>query len=123
MLTSIDEKIATGETWLGYDAIHLQLIDEILTSDEYITQRIVQDHVRVVKLIKVDKKKGTNFFFPFFQQQPTTQQQVESNDNQIKVSSAEAVANLRQTLSSVVFGDIPLLLDCVSFRSPSLFVS
>lgn len=46
------EKIATGDIWLGYDALDMGLIDRIVTSDEYIGERI-RDGVRVLKLYKI----------------------------------------------------------------------
>ena len=33
------EKVATGEIWFGQRAIENQLIDEIATSDEYVTRQ------------------------------------------------------------------------------------
>ena len=37
--TQVDmAQVATGETWYGQRAIDLQLVDEIVTSDEYLTQ-------------------------------------------------------------------------------------
>ena len=37
------EKVATGETWFGRDALDLGLIDEIGTSDAYLLNKM-QDH-------------------------------------------------------------------------------
>jgi serine protease SohB len=48
------EELATGDTWIGYDALQEGLIDRIITSDEYLTQRI-QEGARVLKLHKLVK--------------------------------------------------------------------
>ncbi|KAL7578431.1 hypothetical protein ACA910_012824 [Epithemia clementina (nom. ined.)] len=42
LLAANIEYLATGQTWLGYDAIHVGLIDKIMTSDDYIGQLIAQ---------------------------------------------------------------------------------
>jgi signal peptide peptidase SppA len=47
----IDE-IATGDVWLGYDALRNGLIDRIVTSDEYIGE-CIQNGARVLKLLKI----------------------------------------------------------------------
>jgi signal peptide peptidase SppA len=51
--TNIND-IATGDVWLGHDAIHVGLVDRILTSDEYIGEKIKQG-MRVLKLVKYKK--------------------------------------------------------------------
>ncbi|KAL3942577.1 MAG: hypothetical protein SGBAC_003247 [Bacillariaceae sp.] len=45
------EKVGTGDVWLGSDAIGLDLIDRITTSDAYISEK-VSSGVRVLKMIK-----------------------------------------------------------------------
>jgi signal peptide peptidase SppA len=47
------EELSTGDVWLGYDALEVGLIDRIVTSDEYIGERILQDGARVLKLQKI----------------------------------------------------------------------
>jgi serine protease SohB len=49
-------KIASGDVWLGYDALDLGLIDRIITSDEYIGERI-KDGARVVKIVKCERRR------------------------------------------------------------------
>ena len=34
------DRIATGEVWLGTDALKMQLVDELQTSDSYLTQKV-----------------------------------------------------------------------------------
>lgn len=45
------EDIATGDVWLGYDALETGLVDRLVTSDEYIGERMKQG-TRVLKLIR-----------------------------------------------------------------------
>lgn len=49
-------KIATGDIWLGVDAVPLGLADAVLTSDEYIGQRLM-DNARVLKLVAVQRSR------------------------------------------------------------------
>lgn len=49
------DKVATGEHWFGYQALPLQLIDHIQTSDDYVLQHFTDHHVYQVKY---DLKKG-----------------------------------------------------------------
>jgi serine protease SohB len=58
--TRIDE-IATGGVWLGSDALDVGLVDRIVTSDEYIGERL-QDGARVLKLVRVEHH---SFLFQF----------------------------------------------------------
>jgi signal peptide peptidase SppA len=51
---SID-KIGTGDVWLGSDAVNLDLVDRITTSDEYICQKVV-DGARVLKMVKCPRR-------------------------------------------------------------------
>jgi serine protease SohB len=54
------EELATGNVWLGYEALNVGLVDRIITSDEYIGERIL-DGARVLRLIKYRKSR---FLFP-----------------------------------------------------------
>lgn len=47
--------LATGRVWLGYNALKIGLVDRIVTSDEYIGERI-QDGARLLKLMKNPRK-------------------------------------------------------------------
>jgi serine protease SohB len=51
------ENIATGDIWLGYDALEKGLIDRIITSDEYIGERIANG-ARVLKLVQLVRSKN-----------------------------------------------------------------
>jgi len=51
---SIDS-VATGDVWLASDAIKVGLVDRLISSDEYIGERIDKG-ARVLKLIKYDKR-------------------------------------------------------------------
>jgi signal peptide peptidase SppA len=51
------ESVSTGKIWLGYDALAVGLIDRIVTSDEYIQERI-EEGARVLKLIKNNRKRS-----------------------------------------------------------------
>ncbi len=53
-------KIATGQVWLGYEALKVGLVDRIITSDEYLGERILQG-ARVLRLIEY---KRPRFLFP-----------------------------------------------------------
>ena len=46
------DRIATGDIWLGYDALHVGLIDRVVTSDEYLGERI-RSGARILKLLKI----------------------------------------------------------------------
>lgn len=48
------EDIGTGDTWLGYDALEHKLIDRIMTSDEYIGERI-SEGARVLRMIQYQR--------------------------------------------------------------------
>ena len=58
------EELASGNIWLGYDAMEIGLIDRLTTSDEYIGERL-SEGARVLKLVKLNPPK-----YPF--QRPTT---------------------------------------------------
>ena len=53
---SIDiDKVATGEVWFGSRALELSLVDELMTSDEYLTQCAKES--KVFEINYVQKKK------------------------------------------------------------------
>ena len=57
------KKVGTGDVFLGRGALDVGLVDQILTSDEYITNKLVQG-ARVLKLVKNRKARfpfGSNF--------------------------------------------------------------
>lgn len=58
----IDE-IATGDIWLGYDAYDVGLVDRIITSDEYIGEKM-RNNYTVLKLKKFERPKLPLFGSP-----------------------------------------------------------
>ncbi len=50
------DKLATGDVWLGHDALEVGLVDRIVSSDEYIGERM-QEGALVLKLIKYQKPR------------------------------------------------------------------
>lgn len=42
------EKLATGETWYGSQALELGLIDELMTSDEYLLRHVNDHHILLI---------------------------------------------------------------------------
>ena len=56
LLADTIEKVANGDTWLGYDALDLGLVDGLTTSDEYLGERIAQG-TRVLKLVQIAKRR------------------------------------------------------------------
>jgi len=51
----IDE-LATGDIWLGYNALEAGLVDRLISSDEYVGERLA-DGARVLKLVQLKKPK------------------------------------------------------------------
>ena len=49
------DKVATGEAWLGEEALKLKLVDKIQCSDDYIIEALKTRHVYKIKL-KAEKK-------------------------------------------------------------------
>ena len=49
------DKVATGEVWFGSRALELSLIDDLMTSDEYLTQQA--DSSKLFEINYVQKKK------------------------------------------------------------------
>lgn len=50
------EEIATGDVWLGYDALDRGLVDRLVTSDEYIGE-LLSNGSRILKLMHVVRPK------------------------------------------------------------------
>lgn len=48
-------KVATGEYWYGEQAVHLNLVDEIKTSDEYL-----MDHALTSQVVKISYERKTS---------------------------------------------------------------
>lgn len=57
ILTDTIHIIGNGNIWLGYYAIDYQLIDRIITSDEYMYERIYNDHTNIYNLVSMTKSK------------------------------------------------------------------
>jgi ClpP class serine protease len=51
VLKNFISKIGSGQVWLGIDALDLNLIDAIKTSDEYIAEKL-KDGARVIKMVR-----------------------------------------------------------------------
>jgi serine protease SohB len=49
------EAVATGETWYGQQAVDLKLVDEVLTSDEYLLQE--SEHADIYQVRWVEHKR------------------------------------------------------------------
>jgi len=49
------DKVATGEVWFGSRALELSLIDDLMTSDEYLTEQA--DSSKLYEISYVQKKK------------------------------------------------------------------
>jgi ClpP class serine protease len=62
------EEVSTGDVWLGVDAIKVGLIDRLVTSDEYISER-VRHGARVLKLVK-NERLHFSFFGPHPRSRP-----------------------------------------------------
>jgi len=56
------EKISSGEYWYGDDAIDLNLIDKIQTSDEYITDHLDTHNIYEITIEENQKNKLSNIF-------------------------------------------------------------
>lgn len=59
LLESIDA-IATGDVWLATDGLKVGLVDRIISSDEYVGERL-REGASVLRLIKYDKRRGIHF--------------------------------------------------------------
>jgi ClpP class serine protease len=92
------EDVATGDVWLGYDALDAGLIDRIVTSDEYIFERMGQG-ARVLKLVQLIRPK-----FPF--SAPTTSVQTSFLTNQGRMTGSQSLV--------AVLDDFRSLLDRVT---------
>jgi ClpP class serine protease len=62
------EELATGDIWLGYDALGEGLVDRLVTSDEYLEERLGSG-ARVLKLTRLVKPR-----YPFARPTTTTQE-------------------------------------------------
>jgi ClpP class serine protease len=72
VLASRIEELATGDVWLGYDALEVGLIDRLITSDEYIGERMAEG-AQVLKLVQVVRSR--NPFQPMAANNAFVQQQ------------------------------------------------
>ena len=57
ILANTIEELATGKVWLGSSAVGVGLVDRVITSDEYIRERL-QSRVIVLKLIRNPRRRG-----------------------------------------------------------------
>ncbi|GAX10468.1 hypothetical protein FisN_21Lh165 [Fistulifera solaris] len=91
MVASAIEEIATGDIWLGYDALGIGLVDRITTSDEYIGEKVSEGAI-VLKLVQM--VKGRSFF-----QKATTSSEIHHKDVLYRKSSHAA-----QDLEAIING-------------------
>ena len=56
------DRVANGDVFLGVEAIKLGLVDRLVTSDEYISERI-RNGARVLKLINYRRPAGLSALF------------------------------------------------------------
>mmetsp|Transcript_8784 Transcript_8784/g.20471 ORF Transcript_8784/g.20471 Transcript_8784/m.20471 type:complete len:697 (-) Transcript_8784:136-2226(-) len=63
-IDNVMDRVATGDVFLGSQALELGLVDRIMTSDEYISERM-RDGSRVLKLVVYEKQSSQGLFsFP-----------------------------------------------------------
>lgn len=86
------DAIATGDIWLGYEALSMGLVDRITTSDEYIGEK-VSGGANVLKLVQLVRGR-----YPF--QQPTTTSGIQHNDQLLGLRSSHAT----QYLGTIIDG-------------------
>jgi signal peptide peptidase SppA len=84
------EDLATGDVWLGYDALDVGLIDRIVTSDEYIFERMGEG-ARVLKLVQLIRPK-----FPF--SPPTTSSMM----NQARMTGSRSLVTILDDFRSLL---------------------
>jgi serine protease SohB len=92
-LTEKIEELATGNVWLGYEALDVGLVDRIITSDEYIGERIL-DGARVLRLARYNKPR---FLFP----SPHSRLSLSHTVKGIRTSLKAMVADFAQVLAQV----------------------
>jgi serine protease SohB len=61
-IAHVMDQVATGDVFLGVEALKLGLVDRLITSDEYISERI-QSGARVLKLINYRRPTGLSNLF------------------------------------------------------------
>mgnify|MGYP001103461211 CR=1 FL=1 len=59
------EKVATGDTWSGDEALKLGLIDKIGLIDDYLIDKITNDKAKIIRL-SYGKEKSSSFLSKFF---------------------------------------------------------
>lgn len=102
ILASRIHEIATGDVWLGYDAIEIGLVDRLITSDEYVLERI-RDGAQVLKLVQMIKPK-----FPFTSPSTTTMSRIMSAVTSSKGVDQGSQSNSNSIMESLL---IPILTD------------
>lgn len=97
LLANRIEELATGDIWLGYDAVENGLVDRLVTSDEYIGERLSQGAC-ILKLVQLVKPR-----YPF--SRPTT----------ATFSSIGATAKVYSVLSLLLSTFFNFLIDVSRF--------
>jgi ClpP class serine protease len=95
------DKVTTGDVWLGYDAVEMGLIDRLITSDEYIGEKLTLG-CKVLKLVKYERPRfifGSPWQIPIL---PGASHHHISNDSNYfwKKSCLNAITKLKQFLES-----------------------
>lgn len=101
------EELATGDIWLGYDAIDLGLVDRLVTSDEYLEERLVGG-ARVLKMTKLVKPR-----YPFGRPTTTTQE-MQSREGPLSGISQRIAQTVAIECQQILHRLSDLLLDAVS---------
>jgi signal peptide peptidase SppA len=91
--TRINE-IATGDIWLGYDAVDLGLIDRVVTSDEYLGERI-RNGARILKLLKIVRGRSI-----FSKPQTEVLSQLNTQDLRNNRSFLDIISSIRSFLDN-----------------------
>jgi serine protease SohB len=118
IIASRINEIATGDIWLGYDALDLGLIDRIVTSDEYLGERI-RGGARLVKLLKIVRGRSI-----FSKPQTEVLSQLNPQDLRRNRSLFDIISTVRSFLDNAQNSALGQLLsnDNISHvtRTPSL---
>ena len=89
------EDLASGEVWLGYDALHLGLVDRIVTSDEYIEERL-SGGARILKLVQLIRPR-----YPFQRPGITSALSTQRSDGSSILSLAGVRSYFEKVLEAV----------------------
>jgi ClpP class serine protease len=103
------EQVATGDVWLGYDALEHGLIDRIITSDEYIGEKMAQG-ARVLKLV-LFKRGSFPFQRPSSTSEPVSMATAIGSRRSLKNLGGQVVLQLASSIRNVLERCAVSLLD------------